>query len=137
MRNILFLFILSLSWAAYGQGSAGKKKVLLGFDMIYPYKLVEGKRMAKVERAKKQGYIDEKGEEFVACKYDNIYPWEKGRAKVELAGKYGYINKEGEEFITVKYNYIGPFKNGLAVICNIWGKKGLINEQGEEVVPLD
>ncbi len=110
---------------------------MLGYDKIYPYKESAGGRIAKVEKDGKVGFIKDDGSEHVPCKYDNIYPWEKGRAKVEIAGKYGFIREaDGEEYIVVKYDYIGTFKNGLAIITNM-GRRGLIDTAGAEVVPLD
>ncbi|MFI5221477.1 MAG: WG repeat-containing protein [Bacteroidia bacterium] len=127
--GILFFFTLSVS----GQNSKGK--VRAGYDVIHPYK--GNPKIAKVEKDGKQGFIREDGSEIVPCKYDNIYPWEKGRAKVEIKGKYGYIKREdGEEYIPVKYDFIGPFINGLAIVA-LNGRRGLINEEGQEVVTLD
>jgi hypothetical protein len=127
MRNFLLTLLLLVSVAAFAQ----KGKPASGYDVIFPFK--DG--IAKVEKDKKYGFINESGEEFVPVKYDQIYPWEKGRAKVEIAGKYGFINREGDEYIPVKYDFIGPFKNGLAIVA-LNGRRGLINEAGEEVVTL-
>ncbi|MFA6262182.1 MAG: WG repeat-containing protein [Bacteroidia bacterium] len=135
MRTLFTFLFLSLAMAGFAQKK--NMKPMLGYDKIYPYKESAAGRIAKVEKLGKMGFIKEDGEELVACKYDNIYPWEKGRAKVEIAGKYGFIREaDGEEYIQVKYDYIGPFKNGLAIITNL-GRRGLINEEGTEVVPLD
>jgi hypothetical protein len=129
-KNILIISILLTAVPAFAQKAT---KPQSGYDVIHPF---NKKGIAKVEKDKKQGFINNTGEEFVPCKYDNIYPWEDGRAKVEIAGKFGFINETGEEFIPVKYDYIGPFKNGLAIV-SLMGRRGLINETGEEVVPLN
>ena len=135
MKNILLLTLLVLSFSAFAQKK--NHKPTQGYDKIYPYKESAAGRIARVEKLGKVGYIKDDGSELVPCKYDNIYPWEKGRAKVEIAHKFGFIREaDGEEYIVVKYDYIGPFKNGLAIISNL-GRRGLINEAGEEVVPLD
>jgi hypothetical protein len=128
MRGFLLGIAILFSLTVFAQKT---KKPSSGYDVIHPFK----NGIAKVEKEKKQGFINEAGEEFVPVKYDQIYPWEKGRAKVEIAGKYGFINEQGEEYIPVKYDFIGPFKNGLAIVA-LMGRRGLINEAGEEVVPL-
>ncbi len=128
MRGILLGIALVFSLSVFAQKG---KKPSSGYDVIHPFK----NGIAKVEKDKKQGFINEAGEEFVPVKYDQIYPWEKGRAKVEIGGKYGFINEQGEEYIPVKYDFIGPFKNGLAIV-SLMGRRGIINEAGEEVVPL-
>jgi len=127
--------LMLLSVATYAQKK--KHKPTQGYDKIHPYRESASGKIAKVEKEGKMGFIKEDGSELVPCKYDNIYPWEKGRAKVEIKGKFGFIREtDGEEYIQVKYDFIGPFKNGLAIISNM-GRRGLINENGEEIVPLD
>jgi hypothetical protein len=133
MKKVFLSICILLSIGALAQ----KSKESLGYDKIHPYRDSESGRIAKVEKAGKQGFIKEDGSEHVPCKYDNIFPWEAGRAKVQIGAKFGFVREsDGEEYIPVKYDYIGPFKNGLAIVVNN-GKRGLINEDGEEVVPVD
>jgi hypothetical protein len=33
------------------------------------------------------------GEEFIPCKYEEIYPFEGGKAKAKRDGKYGFLNE--------------------------------------------
>lgn len=135
MKKILIFSLLLVSFAAIAQKKGNKPT--LGYDKIGPFKESAAGKIAKVEKDGKFGFIKESGEELVVCRYDAIYPWEKGRAKVEIGGKFGFIrDTDGEEYIQVKYDYIGPFRNGLAQIYNM-GRRGLINEAGEEIVNLD
>lgn len=99
-----------------------------GYDKIGPYK--NGR--AKVFKAEKIGYINENGEEVIACIYDYIGDFINGRAKVIKEEKEGYIGLSGEEIIQIKYDKIGPFKNGLAKIY-VKGKVGIISYEGEEI----
>ena len=121
MRGFLLGIAVLFSLTVFAQKT---KKPSSGYDVIHPFK----NGIAKVEKEKKQGFINEAGEEFVPVKYDQIYPWEKGRAKVEIAGKYGFINEQGEEYIPVKYDFIGPFKNGLAISYLMLGQFYIKNQ---------
>ena len=69
------------------------------------------------------------GEEFIPCKYEEIFPFEGGRAKVLREAKYGFINEQGEEVIECKFSFIGPFKNGRALV-RLNGKLEVIDTEG-------
>jgi hypothetical protein len=94
--------------------------------------LVQGKQYAGrnvLTKDGKMGYINMEGEEFIPCKYEEIFPFENGKAKVQRATKYGYINEQGEEIIECKFSFIGPFKNGRAVV-KLNGKLEIIDTEG-------
>ena len=138
MRGIFLLIsVIILSVPTFAQKPAAAPKIASkkGYDIIHPY---NKKGWAKVERDHKIGFIDRNGQEVVPCRYDEIYPYEKGLAKVLLNGKFGLITDvaDAEPLVEPKYDYIGPFKNGLALVA-LNGRRGLINEKGEEVVELD
>jgi hypothetical protein len=135
LRSLFIACILLCTLHVSAQKNGGKvttpKK---GYDVIHPY---NKKGWARVERDKKIGYIDRAGTEVVPCRYDDIYPYEKGIAKVLLDAKFGLITDvaEAEPLVEPKYDYIGPFKNGLALV-SLGGRRGLIDLEGKEVVPL-
>ena len=63
--------------------------------------------IAKVRVGKRWGYIDKRGKEIIAIKYDYIgAPTEKGFLKVEIEGKYGLIDITGKEITPCVYDYI-------------------------------
>ena len=84
----------------------------------------------------KLGFINEKGEEIIPCKYDIARDFaSNGLAAVRVDGKFGYINEKGEEIIPCKYDIAKDFaSNGLAAV-NVDGNNGYINEKGEEIIP--
>lgn len=59
----------------------------------------------------KYGYINAKGEEQVAVKYDNIESFENGLAVAKLGEFYGIINEQDEVVVPFSLNY--PDKKGL------------------------
>ena len=113
---IISFIILSTQVFAQKAATLPKGAARKGYDIISPY---NRKGWAKVERDKKIGYIDRNGQEVVPCRYDDIYPYEKGVAKVLLNGKFGLITDvaDAEPLVEPKYDYIGQFKNGLALVA--------------------
>ena len=65
--------------------------------------------MVKIDH--KYGYINAKGEEQVAVKYDNIESFENGLAVAKLGEFYGIINEQDEVVVPFSLNY--PDKKGL------------------------
>ncbi|SFU18866.1 WG containing repeat-containing protein, partial [Algoriphagus locisalis] len=62
---------------------------------------------ALVQKDKKVGFINTKGEEIVSTSYDNIGNFgshEKGWALVQKGRKFGYINTEGEVVVPVAFD---------------------------------
>lgn len=62
------------------------------------------------------GYVNEKLEEVIPCKYEGVGFFQGGYATFIKAGKIGFINKQGEEIISPKYDFAKPFKNGVAKV---------------------
>jgi hypothetical protein len=88
----------------------------------------------------KAGYVNKKGVEVIAPKYEyergnNVLSFYQGHAIVKLNGKKGMINEVGKEIIPCKYDEMDAFRNGLACVA-INNKWGFINEAGTEVIPL-
>jgi len=125
MKRTATLFMLLLTASVLFAQRGSNKKMLKGYDAIYPFK--NGK--AKVEKGGKVGYITMEGEELIPPVYDAIYPFEKGIAKVEKEGLFGIINEQGELVLEPVYDYIGPNKNSLVVVARL-GKRGLCKITG-------
>ena len=79
-----------------------------------PERFSEG--LAKVQLSGKYGFIDNKGNEIVPCKYNGAGWYSDGLASVILNKKYGYIDKLGNEIIPCKYDNGKTFREGLAAV---------------------
>lgn len=94
------------------------------------------KRCAVYEDGK-MGFVDEKGNEVIPCKYlgSSSSSFSEGLASVALAssikGEYGFINRDGEVVIPLKFIQSGTssFRNGLTR-ATIAGKTVLIDKEG-------
>lgn len=91
--------------------------------------------LAVVKRDGKFGYIDAKGHEVVAPKYDFAEDFGEayGLARVRIKDQVGYLNKQGQEVIPLKYRYIEKFVKGLAHARMLDGETFYINQKGERV----
>ncbi len=107
--------------------------------------------MAWIRSGNLYGFIDEKYEITIPCKYYNAGNFHEGFAYVSnkkvkeiykdasdgdvedivLEGNYGFIDKAGKEAISFKYHLASDFEEGLAKI-EINGVAGYINKNGEE-----
>lgn len=68
----------------------------------------------KVEKNKKSGILDSKGNEFIPVCYDYIGFFSDDLAIVEINNKYGFINKHNELVINAIYDDVSCFCNGFA-----------------------
>lgn len=86
----------------------------------------------------KMGFVNQKGEEVIPCKYVGSSIFTEGLASVCLASstseKYGFINEKGEEIIPLKFAQSGSssFEKGLAR-ASVAGKTVLIDRKGETI----
>ncbi|MGN1062418.1 MAG: WG repeat-containing protein [Candidatus Scatosoma sp.] len=82
----------------------------------------------------KYGFINEKGNEAIACTYDAAKMFFNGLAPVQTDGKWGYVNEKGEMQIAAKYDKAGCFyTDDCAVVGVLKGtdvKYGLIDKKG-------
>lgn len=92
--------------------------------------------IAKVELNKKFGFIDKKGKEVIAIKYDNADGFYDGLCGVKLGDKWGYIDSTGKMVIPVSFDRIQIFKNGIAVVVT-GGKWGAIDKTGKTTIPFE
>ncbi|GKU77158.1 hypothetical protein L3i20_v215550 [Paenibacillus sp. L3-i20] len=81
----------------------------------------------------KCGYLDKKGKEIVAPKYDDVVDFSEGLAAVKLNEKWGFVNRKGEEIVKPKYKEVIDFANGLAAVM-VNDKYGFINKKGAAVI---
>ncbi|MDB5013333.1 MAG: hypothetical protein JWQ25_1535 [Daejeonella sp.] len=99
----------------------------------YP-QLYEG--FAVVEINGKSGYINSKGKEITALKYDNAssYPYD-GLFRVSMAAKYGFVNLTGEEVIPLIYKNANEFGSGRSLV-NLEGNSFFIDKTGKSIIKL-
>ena len=106
------------------------------YEFIWQF---EKNNLCKVKIDDKYGYINAKGEEQVAVKYDNIESFENGLAVAKLGEFYGIINEQDEVVVPFKldYPYMSELRNGYASIRGYNNKWGTINAQGQVVIPCE
>lgn len=83
----------------------------------------------------KVGFIDLKGNEVIAPKYDYAQSFSEGLAVVEMNGRAGFIDMKGNEVISLEYESAFRFEEGLAMVKKN-GRYGFIDKYGKEVIPL-
>ncbi len=96
----------------------------------------ENSPLHRFESYGKWGYVDDKGNRVISCKYDHAYPfYESDLALVGSDGQFGYINKQGQVKIPLQYKKAYPFSDGVAAVKKAGiNKYGFINSKGEEIV---
>lgn len=104
------------------------KRKLSDYDEVRAYY----HKRAVVKLNEKYGYIDEKGYELIAPRYDFAEDFSEnyGMARVRIWDKVGFVDKNGDEVIPLEYRYIDKFVNGLAYARLIDGEEFFINMQG-------
>ena len=94
------------------------------------------KRMKIRNKENKYGFIDEKGNVVIPCRYDYIYDFEGGIAIAYLNDKCGVIDLNGRIIVDFKYDEIESFNVGLAKF-KINNRYGYLNEKGKvEIEPV-
>lgn len=83
------------------------------------------------------GFVNEKDEEIVPCKYIYVIDFFNNHAMVRnTLNLWGFVNEQGIEFVPCIYKHISDFYNGFAYAQsnenNLWG---FVNKQGIEKVP--
>ena len=99
----------------------------------------ENSPLHRIEKYGKWGYVDDKGNQVVSCKYNHAYPfYESELALVESEGQFGYINKQGQVKIPLQYKKAYPFSDSVAAVKKGGiNKYGFINSKGEVIVKFD
>ena len=76
------------------------------------------------------GYVDKKGNEKIACRYENAQGFSEGLAAVSDGRFWGYIDEDGKSVIDCRFDEAYLFDDGLACVC-VDGKYGFIDKTGE------
>ena len=92
--------------------------------------------LAKVEINKKFGFIDAKGKEVIAIKYEDAQGFYDSLCAVKLNNKWGYIDMTGKLVIALSYERVQIFKNGIAIVIK-GDKWGTIDKTGATVMPCE
>lgn len=96
--------------------------------------------LAKVRREGPTGYVNKKGKEVIACKYQSAGDFSEGLLNARYKDKWGYINTSGKTIVRHKYDLGTPFVDGLARVAKKQGADewlyGFIDKKGKEVIPL-
>lgn len=115
--------------------------------------------LCAVQRNKKWGYVNLKGELVIPCEYDEFRPFFKGISPVSKDGKWGVIDKNNKLIIPFMFDDIsnydsfyghsgfdedelkqyGYFKSGLCPVAKQVNEDltwGFINQKGDLVIPF-
>ena len=94
-----------------------------------------GDELTVVKRNQKYGYVDDEGDEEIACQFEAAYPFEYDLALVKISGRYGFIDDDGHFIINPTYEYADSFtRSGIAIVGHNTenGKRwACINRRGE------
>lgn len=124
MKKYLSLFLVFFITATYGQQWTKQ------YDFVDDYAF----GLAKVGKANKYGYANNKGELIVALIYDEATAFREGKAAVRSGDKWGYIDSTGKVVEEPKYEDAGCFRDSLAVVRKN-DKYGYINHNFILVIP--
>ncbi len=81
------------------------------------------------------GFINQKGERIIECKYQEAGKFSEKLSPLELNGKWGFADKSGEIIIDFKYKNADVFLNGYSIVFD--GKYyGAINSKGDTILPF-
>jgi len=89
--------------------------------------------MLAVRKNYKWGYINSKGDEIVAPKYDTCTAFKYGYGRVKLDSKWGIVDRSGTEIIPPKYGNILYGENGYFIFYdnNGWG---MMDKTGKVII---
>ena len=87
--------------------------------------------LARIKKFGNYGFIDEAGEQVIACNFSDASDFCEGLARVKKFGKFGFIDKNGEQVIKCKFDDASDFCNGLAKV-KINGKSFEIDTSGKD-----
>lgn len=111
----------------------GKTICALGKGLNFDSNFHDGLAVLKEEHyGGKKGYINNKGEIVIDCKFEEAYPFFNGKAIVCLNRQYGVINKEGKFVINPQFQFM--MVDNDKYIIGIGGKFGWCNEKGKIII---
>ena len=91
------------------------------------------KKIAKIWRKGKLGFIDDEVREIAPCIYKGDEPLFGVKGE---NGKYGFIDKNGSLIVDFKYDMISTFQDESAMFSVVFLDKkiGIINREGKQVL---
>ena len=87
--------------------------------------------LARIKKFGGYGFINEAGEQVIACNFSDASDFCEGLARVKKFGKFGFIDKNGEQVIECKFDDASDFCNGLARV-KVNGKSFEIDTSGKD-----
>lgn len=111
-KSLLALFILIINYCLAG-----------GLPQVIPYLYLNGKF----------GFVDTKGKQIVAPKYDNVYISGPGMYAVYLDKKIGVVDSNGKEVIPPKYVGVNGLRNYGYTMRNEESKWALFDPDGKVI----
>ncbi|WP_298036338.1 WG repeat-containing protein [uncultured Campylobacter sp.] len=87
--------------------------------------------LARIKKFGAYGFINEVGEQVIACNFSDASDFCEGLARVKKFGKFGFIDKNGEQVTRCKFDDASDFCNGLAMV-KVNGKSFEIDTSGKE-----
>jgi serine/threonine protein kinase len=96
----------------------------------------ENKKLAKVWKDGKLGFIDSRGSEVAPCIYKGTEPL---IGVVNENGKYGFVDIYGNLVVDYKYDNVSIFEFASSESVTVWcgDKKGKIDRDGKEIEPCN
>ena len=107
------------------------------FEIVCEFK--EG--LARIKKFGNYGFINEAGEQVIACNFSDASDFCEGLARVKKFGKFGFIDKNGVQVIECKFDDANDFCNGFAKVkvngkwleIDSSGKDPNVSESSEEI----
>lgn len=91
----------------------------------------------KVKKNGKYGFVNEKAEEVIPCRFDEANDFHNSLSAVKKDGLWGYINYNNEQVVPFGYKKVYPFSNGMAAVINESDSIGFVNEYGLIAIPFE
>lgn len=158
MKNNIWVAIFALAFAFCGCSEKGTAVIDMNSSESYentlsdavqedlarrysyvPQQTSMSEGILKVSNNGKWGFVNNKGQEIVSCKYKSVLAYSEGMAAVCVQRNYvnfcGYVDRNGKEIIPCKYKEVSSFVNGYAKVSEEFGTYGLIDKNGKLVVP--
>ena len=107
------------------------------FEIVGDFK--EG--LARIKKFGNYGFVNEAGEQVIACNFSDASDFCEGLARVKKFGKFGFIDKNGVQIIECKFDDANDFCNGFAKVkvngkwfeIDSSGKDPNVSESSEEI----
>ena len=97
------------------------------FEIVGEFK--EG--LARIKKFGNYGFVNEAGEQVIACNFSDANDFCEGLARVKKFGKFGFIDKNGIQVIECKFDDANDFCNGFAKV-KVNGKWLEIDSSGKD-----